>query len=299
MSQRLLLLVLAASVLTAPAAGAQGQEPEPAAPPRTATAFMLPPTDDDYSIGAHDVLEISEYQLRDLQATRRVESDGTITLPLLGKVAVGGLTPPQAEESIAQLLRERQLVNYPQVSVSIKEYVSRRVSIQGAVDKPGLYPMLGPRTLLEMIGEAGGLNDRAGKMIIVQRPYAPSGQDRIEVDIEKLVYEGNPLLNIPLQPGDIVMIPYLQELRVYVNGAVRNPGMYKFPVDQEATVLQAVTAAGGGTERANESRARIVRRLENGTRQVLKVNLNDVKKGKAEDILLRENDVVVVPESFF
>jgi polysaccharide export outer membrane protein len=167
------------------------------------------------------------------------------------------------------------------------------------VDKPGLYPMFGPKTLLEMIGEAGGLNDRAGKKIIVQRPYAASGQDRVEIEIEDLVYAGNPLLNVPLQPGDIVMVPYLQEVRVYVNGAVRNPGMYKFPVDQEATVLQAVTAAGGATDRANESRVNIVRRHEDGTRQVFKVNLNRVKKGKEEDILLKENDIVVVPESFF
>jgi len=260
---------------------------------------MPPTSDQDYSIGAQDVLEIREYQLKDLDVTRRVDNDGSVTLPLLGKVAVGGLNPQQAEEEIAQLLRERDLVKNPQVTVNIKEYVSRRVSIQGAVDKPGLYPMFGPKTLLEMIGEAGGLNDRAGKKIIVQRPYAASGQDRVEIEIEDLVYAGNPLLNVPLQPGDIVMVPYLQEVRVYVNGAVRNPGMYKFPVDQEATVLQAVTAAGGATDRANESRVNIVRRHEDGTRQVFKVNLNRVKKGKEEDILLKENDIVVVPESFF
>jgi polysaccharide export outer membrane protein len=260
---------------------------------------MPPTSDDDYSIGAQDVLEIREYQLKDLDVTRRVDNDGSVTLPLLGKVMVGGLNPQQAEDAIAQLLRERDLVKIPQVTVNIKEYVSRRVSIQGAVDKPGLYPMFGPKTLLEMIGEAGGLNDRAGKRIIVQRPYAGSGDDRVEIDIEELVYQGNPLLNVPLQPGDIVMVPYLQEVRVYVNGAVRNPGMYKFPVDQEATVLQAVTAAGGATERANESRVNIVRRHTNGTREVFKVNLNHVKKGKEEDILLEENDVVVVPESFF
>jgi polysaccharide export outer membrane protein len=283
---------------TAPASPA----PSPAVPTAKAlpSPFAMPPTSDlDYSIGAQDVLEIREYQLKDLDVTRRVDNDGSVTLPLLGKVMVGGLNPQQAEDAIALLLRERELVKIPQVTVNIKEYVSRRVSIQGAVDKPGLYPMFGPKTLLEMVGEAGGLNDRAGKKIIVQRPYAASGQDRVEIDIEELVYDGNPLLNVPLQPGDIVLVPYLQEVRVYVNGAVRNPGMYKFPVDQEATVLQAVTAAGGATERADESRVAIVRRHESGTRQVFKVNLNRVKKGKEEDILLEENDIVVVPESFF
>lgn len=306
-SRRLPLPAIALALALPLAWAAPQSKPSPPAaspsPPAARTLpspfLMPPPSDEDYSIGAQDVLEIREYQLKELDVTRRVDNDGSVTLPLLGKVAVGGLNPQQAEEAISLLLRERDLVKSPQVSVNIKEYVSRRVSIQGAVDKPGLYPMLGPKTLLEMVGEAGGLNDRAGKKIIVQRPYAGSGQDRVEIDIEELVYEGNPLLNVPLQPGDIVMVPYLQEVRVYVNGAVRNPGMYKFPVDQEATVLQAVTAAGGATERANESRVNIVRRFGDGTRQVFKVNLNRVKKGKEEDILLEENDIVVVPESFF
>ncbi len=299
-------LALALSPALAAPQSAPSRPAAPAAPPAVPAAkslpspFAMPPTSDqDYSIGAQDVLEIREYQLKELDVTRRVDNDGSVTLPLLGKVSVGGLNPQQAEEAISLLLRERDLVKLPQVSVNIKEYVSRRVSIQGAVDKPGLYPMLGPKTLLEMVGEAGGLNDRAGKKIIVQRPYAASGQDRVEIDIEELVYDGNPLLNVPLQPGDIVLVPYLQEVRIYVNGAVRNPGMYKFPVDQEATVLQAVTAAGGATDRANESRVNVVRRNSDGTRQVFKVNLNRVKKGKAEDILLEENDTVVVPESFF
>jgi polysaccharide export outer membrane protein len=299
-------LALALSPALAAPQSAPSRPAAPAAPPAVPAAkslpspFAMPPTSDqDYSIGAQDVLEIREYQLKELDVTRRVDNDGSVTLPLLGKVSVGGLNPQQAEEAISLLLRERDLVKLPQVSVNIKEYVSRRVSIQGAVDKPGLYPMLGPKTLLEMVGEAGGLNDRAGKKIIVQRPYAGSGQDRVEIDIEELVYDGNPLLNVPLQPGDIVLVPYLQEVRIYVNGAVRNPGMYKFPVDQEATVLQAVTAAGGATDRANESRVNVVRRNSDGTRQVFKVNLNRVKKGKEEDILLEENDTVVVPESFF
>ncbi len=299
-------IALALSCASATPQSAPSRPAAPAAPPAVPAAralpspFAMPPTSDqDYSIGAQDVLEIREYQLKELDVTRRVDNDGSVTLPLLGKVLVGGLNPQQAEDAIAQLLRERELVKIPQVTVNIKEYVSRRVSIQGAVDKPGLYPMFGPKTLLEMVGEAGGLNDRAGKKIIVQRPYAASGQDRVEIDIEELVYDGNPLLNIPLQPGDIVLVPYLQEVRIYVNGAVRNPGMYKFPVDQEATVLQAVTAAGGATDRANESRVNVVRRNTDGTRQVFKVNLNRVKKGKEEDILLEENDTVVVPESFF
>ena len=119
-------------------------------------------------------------------------------MPLLGQVTIGGLTPKQAEEAIADLLRARKLVLEPQVSVFVEEYQSRMVTIQGAVAAPGAYRMLGQKTLLDMIGEAGGLNDRAGKKIFVQRPFGMSGPDRIEIDTEALVFEGNLLANVLL-----------------------------------------------------------------------------------------------------
>ena len=253
----------------------------------------------DYVIGAHDLLEISVFELDQLNRTVRVNTEGSITLPLLGKIQVGGLTPEQAEAQIARMLQDRHLVKNPQVTVFIKEFVSRRVSVQGAVNRGGLYPMLGQKTLLDMIGEAGGLSDRAGKKIYILRPYAPPGEERIEIDAEKLVYEADPMLNVPLQPGDIIMVPYQRKIRIYVNGAVQQPGVKEFFADEEVTLLQAVTAAGGTTDRANESRVQVIRRLPDGTKRMFKVNLKRIKRGKAEDLLLEPNDVVYVPESFF
>jgi polysaccharide export outer membrane protein len=253
----------------------------------------------NYVLGAHDVIQIEVFELDELDREVRLSPDGTITMPLLGVVELGGLTPQEAEQHIADLLREGDLVRNPQVSVYVQEFVSRQVSVQGAVAKPGVVPMMGQTTLLGIIGQAGGITDRAGDKIFVIRPYAQGDEERIAVDVESLVYEANPLTNIALQPGDIIMVPYERKMRVYVNGAVRDPGAHEFPSKYEVTLLQAVTAAGGVTERANESRIRIIRRLPNGGKQMLKADLRDIQRGKDEDPVLQENDIVVVDESFF
>ncbi|MBP7147042.1 MAG: SLBB domain-containing protein [Acidobacteria bacterium] len=299
-------ILFATALLVLPCALADpAQTPAPPPPagetkgPLPAVTRPAPVYDDEYVIGSHDVIAITVFDLKDLDSKRRVSGDGKISLPLLGEVEVGGLTPQQTEEAIAELLRDRNLVKNPQVSVSIEEYRSRMVNVQGAVEKPGTYPMLGQMSLLDAIGEAGGLNDRAGRTIFILRPMASGTEDRIEIDTEKLVFDGNILLNVALLPGDIVMVPYRQECRVYVNGAVRTPSLIKFPCEDGMSVLQAITSAGGATERANERRVNVIRRLPNGAKQVMKVNLKRVQSGKAEDLMLQENDIVQVHESFF
>lgn len=290
-------LTVAAILLALSALPGRAEAP---APP-VQTAFKTPPASvEEYVIGPHDQLEIKVFELKELDRTVRVSAEGTVSLPLLGdSIPLAGLTTSQAEQAIAALLRDKNLVKSPQVSIFVLEYVSRRVSVQGAVYRPGTFPMLGQRTLLDMIGEAGGLNDRAGKKIFVLRPFAADKNDRMVIDAKKLVNQGHTILNILLQPGDIVMVPYEEEVRVYVNGAVRNPGAIRYPSDEPMTVLRAVTAAGGLTERANKSRVKIIRTHENGTKQVLSVNLSRIQRGRTDDPVLLENDVVVVPESFF
>jgi len=303
------LLALAAAALAAAAVPVLAQEaskapapapaPQPVPTPDT-KAFAAPPTRvDDYVVGPNDLLDIKVFELSQLDRTVRVTKDGTISLPLLGQVPVGGLTPRGVEEKIAQMLRDGNLVRDPQVSVFVQEFVSRRVFVQGAVSKPGIINLLGDRTLLDVVGEAGGLIDRAGTRIYVVRPFAAGGAERIEVDAERLVYQGDPSANLRVQPGDIVMVPYEQVFKVFVNGAVSRPGPVEYAGGEPMTVLQAVTAAGGGNDRANESRVQIIRRMPDGSKQLFKVNLKRVKRGKDEDMLLQRNDIVVVPESFF
>jgi polysaccharide export outer membrane protein len=252
-----------------------------------------------YAIGAQDLLEISVFEVDQLSRTVRVSEDGTIGLPLLGAIPVQGLTRSEVEQEIARRLAAG-LVKDPQVTVIIREFQSRRVTVTGAVKSPGSYEMLGPQSLVEMIAEAGGLTERGAEEIQVIRRDPESGEEsRIRVNLRSLLHENDASVNLPLLPGDIVYAPFVEMIDIYVNGAVSQPGAYEFKRSDQVTVLQAVTRAGGTTPRASEKKIQVIRTFPDGRKQILDVDLRKVKKGKADDIVLQEDDVVVVPESFF
>jgi polysaccharide export outer membrane protein len=251
----------------------------------------------DYKIGRQDLLELKVFDLKELDQTVRVADDGSITLPLLGRLDVAGLTKGQLEALIARLLEEK-FVRNPQVTIFVKEYQSKKVAVSGAVKKPDTYEMLGEKTLLEMISLAGGLDRDLGKEIIIFRPQE-NGTERISVDLDKLVYEADPKLNVAVLPGDIVYIPSVEKVRIFVTGAVRSPNLYEVPRSEPVTVLKAVTLAGGTTDRASQSKVQVIRTGPDGTRVTIPVNLKRVKRGKDEDPILQKDDLVLVPESFF
>lgn len=269
--------------------------PLPASPPPVP---FIKKGGSDYGIGRQDLLEIHVFDLKELDQTVRVADDGSITLPLLGRLQVAGLKKGELEALIARLLEER-FVRNPQVTVFIKEYESKKVAVSGAVKKPDTYEMLGDKTLLEMISLAGGLDRDLGKEIIIFRPRDGGDAERISVDLDKLVYEADPSLNVPVLPGDIVYVPAVEKVRIFVTGAVKNPNLYEVPRSEPVTVLKAVTLAGGTTDRASESRVQIIRTDLEGKRVTIPVNLKKVKRGKAEDPVLAKDDLVLVPESFF
>jgi polysaccharide export outer membrane protein len=268
------------------------------------TAASLPPESflqpgrSDYRIGRQDLLEISVFDVDELSQTVRVTDDGSITMPLLGRLLVAGLTKTELEGLIARLLEEGY-VRDPQVTVFVKEYESRKVAVSGAVKKPGTYEMLGRKTLLEMISLAGGLDSDLGKEIIIFRQQENGATKRIPVELERLVYEADPALNLTVNPGDIIYVPNVERVRIFVSGAVRNPDLYEVPRDEPVTVLKAITIAGGTTDRAAEKKVQVIRTDADGTRVTLVVNLRKVKRGKAEDPILQKDDIVLVPEAFF
>ena len=265
-------------------------------PPQVAVALGGART--DYRIGRQDLLEIKVFDVEELNQTVRVSDDGSISMPLLGRLVVSGLTKTELEGLLARLLGERY-VRDPQVTVFVREYESKKIAVTGAVKKPGTFEMLGRKTLLEMISMAGGLDTDLGKEIIVFRQSDDRPTERIALDLEQLVYRADPALNLVLQPNDIVYVPVVEKMRIFVSGAVRNPDVYEVPRDEPVTVLKAVTLAGGPTIRAAEKHVQILRTDAAGERVVLDVDLKKVKRGKSEDPLLREGDIVLVPESFF
>jgi polysaccharide export outer membrane protein len=252
----------------------------------------------DYRIGQQDLLEITVFGVDELSQTVRVADDGSISMPLLGRLQIGGLTKTEFENLLAGLLEERFLHD-PQVSVFVREYESKRVAVSGSVKMPGTYQMMGRKTLLEMISMAGGLDGDMGEQIIIFRRNENGATDRLEVDLEKLVYAADPLLNLSVTAGDIIYVPAVEKIRIFVSGAVRNPNLYEVPRSDPVTVLKAITLAGGTTDRAANKRVQIMRTDDSGERVTLMVNLKRIKQGKDEDPILQADDIILVPEGFF
>jgi polysaccharide biosynthesis/export protein len=253
----------------------------------------------EYRIGPKDLLEITVFERPELNQTVRVTEDGSITLPLLGKVRIEGLTKEDVEKKLTALLEEKYLQK-ARVIIFIREYQSQLVSLIGAVAKPGMYELIGPTTLLQMISKAGGLTDRAPAMLYIIRRSPAGGQSRIDVDLEDLVHNGNQDLNVPLQADDIINIPMDQLIQVFVFGEVRSPGALQVWQSKKINILQAVAQAGGLTDSAAKTRVTITRKDKRTGRPLkIKVNLNDIIKGRKLPDELQEGDVVYVPVSLF
>jgi polysaccharide export outer membrane protein len=273
--------------------------------PQDGAADQRPPSServseltDEALIGPEDLLEINVFELPELKTTTRVLGDGTISLPLLGVVQASGLTKTALETRIRDLLEER-FVHEPQVTIAVTEHRSRQVSVLGAVSKPGPYQMIGPRTILQMISEAGGLTKEAGTDIFILRKTEAGHTERLGLNLEDLVTKGNPELNLTLTPGDVINVPVDTPIYVFVDGAVKSPGQIEGRFSRPITLLQAVARAGGLTERANLRGVHILRKTGAGSQSQIPVNLRMIRKGKADDIVLEDGDVVVVPETFF
>jgi polysaccharide export outer membrane protein len=261
--------------------GISAQQEEPA----------LPMT--EYRIGSKDLLEITVFNLPELNQTVRVSEDGSITLSLLGKVDVAGLTAQDLEKRLAQLL-DQQYTKNARVTVFIKEF--QKVAVLGAVGRPGMYELVGPTTVLQMIAQAGGLTAQAiNELYILRQGGKDASKTRITVDLGDLI-KGNQELNILLQPKDEIIIPIDQLRNVFVYGEVRNPGAISFLQSKRISLLQAIAQAGGTTEWAKITRVIIKRKdKKTGTEMKIPVNLKKLISGKTSDVMLEEGDVIIVP----
>jgi polysaccharide export outer membrane protein len=265
----------------------------------------------DYVLGSEDVLNIGVFDVPELSnLVVRIANDGSITLPLIGRVQAAGLTPTQLRTELETDWGKSYLRN-PQVTVFLQEFHARPVSVIGAVEKPGLYPLTAPRTLVEMLSLAGGLAKRstaaAGRFVYVTRKGGfdnlPSVQglrqvapDKIEIDLRRLLYSHEDALNVEIKPLDIISVSKADI--IYVGGeGVRKAGAFVLEDRDNVTVLQALAMAEGLTPNAAKSDARIIRTDPDGSRTMIPVNLKKVLKGRAPDLALTANDILFVPNS--
>jgi len=264
----------------------------------------------DYEIGPEDVLQISVFQVNDLNETVRVSNDGTIAVPLLGRLVVAGLTPDQLRKNLEQAYAKNLLQN-PQVSVFVKEFHAQPVSVIGAVAKPGLYQITGPRTLIEALSMAGGLasgKDAApGKSVYITRQggfgdldpvpgmelIAP---DKVAINIKDLLYTRATGLDIPIRPHDVIAVSKASVIYVAGSG-VRKPGGFVLEDRDEVNVVQALAMAEGLAPDAAKHHARIIHTKADGSRVEIPVDIEEILKQKAPDPTLAANDILYIPLS--
>lgn len=245
----------------------------------------------DYQIGPGDLLSVKVMQAPELDSEARVNSQNSISLPLLGNVQVAGLTAVGAQEKISDLLSQKYMHD-PHVVVSIAEYKSKRVAVIGSVQTPGTYELLGKGSILDALAQAGGLAENASEIAYVTRRDQQGNEKSVQIDLDLLLDKGDSSLNIPIQMGDVVYVP--EAGVVYVDGAVGNPG--SFPLQEDMTVSQAVTAAGGFSDVASSSDVKLVRNVD-GQIQVTPIDMEQIHAGTEADIELQDQDVVVVGKS--
>ncbi|MFZ0868966.1 MAG: polysaccharide biosynthesis/export family protein [Candidatus Sulfotelmatobacter sp.] len=241
-------------------------------------------------IGPADDLEITVYGAPDLSGHTRVSADGNISIPLIGYVRVGGLSSSEAEAAIEAQLRHNNVVNNPQVSVYVKEYISSGISVAGEVAKPGFYSALGSRRLFDVLQAAGGPTDKAAnKVLISHRDQKDATTVYISKDPSEMAAS-----NVELQPGDTVVVP--RAGIVYILGEVTRPGGYVLNSTGGITVLQIVAVAGGPTHVAAAGKTRLLRRTGNGF-QEQRIDLKKLLRGKAHDVSVQNDDILFIPSS--
>ena len=268
----------------------------------------------DTPIGSGDLIHIEVFDVPELSRDLRVSERGEITYPLIpGKIPASGLTSYQLEQKVAQLLIENGLVSHPQVSVFVKEQYSQPVSLVGAVQRPMVYQIIRPTTLLELLAQAGGVTDEAGSVVIVTRmghpipdkndaagpidTTAPDTQT-ITIRLQDLLESGNPVYNISVFGGDTVSVPRAGIVYV-VGGGIAQPGGYVLQSHgEQVTVLKAVALAHGLTGFAKADQAVIMRNnTDTGQKDMIPVHIKQIQNQKTDDVTMKSNDILYIPDS--
>jgi polysaccharide export outer membrane protein len=279
------------------AQGAAGQAPVPTPVPPTEQA--------SYVVGPQDVLIITSYDDPALTGKFTVEIDGTFTYPFVGRVRVGGMTLRDVEGLLKKALVDQGFFRDPQLTVAIETYRSQKIYVVGEVRTPGSYPLSGDMRLVEALALAGSTTPTAsGEAVIVRassdaivldparlgtvgvpNPNDPDPDKVVRIDLRELE-NGDLSQNVPLRSGDTIFV--LRAESIYVFGQVKSPGAY--PLRQKnTTVLQALSLAGGVTDRGSIGRIQIVR-IVDGKKQEIRAEVTD---------FVMPRDTIIVPERFF
>lgn len=240
----------------------------------------------DYILGAGDVIRINVYQNQDLTLETRLSESGVISYPLLGQVALGGLSVTEAERSLASGLLKGNFLRQPQVSIMVMQVRGSQASVLGQVNRPGRYPLeTAVVRLSELLAVAGGVS-QGGSEVVTLTGVRNNQPVRLRLDIGALFSGAGSEQDPVVQNGDTVYVD--RQPMVYIFGEVQRPGSMR--LERDMTLMQALAAGGGLTQRGTEKGIKVHRRAADGV-----VRAHDLPMTAA----LRDGDVIRVAESLF
>jgi polysaccharide export outer membrane protein len=247
-----------------------------------------------YRIGAGDVLEVEAYTHDEISGSFAVEMDGGISFPLLGRVAVEGLTTSEIASRLEELLEKDYYVDV-QLQVEVEEYRSQPVTVLGEVSRPGTFYLEGRTSLHKILAEAGGIKTTAGSVIELRRleKTDEGTAPMVRVFRTRSVRSGEEGRDVFLQPGDVVSVSVKQTY--FITGEISKPGQYDLAPGM--TLMQAISHAGGQGKFASQTVE--VHRGGDGEKVITTYDLSHIRKGRETDPAIEAGDVLIVRRRFF
>ncbi len=285
----------AAQPTAAQPAATQSASPQPATsqPPAGQpedTSKSTPENGSDIRLGAGDLLQVSVYNVPELETKSRIGNNGDVYLPLIDYVHLAGLSIEEAQALIEKRLSDGGFVKNPHVTLFMNEYTSQGANVLGEVAKPGVYPVLGEPRLVDLISAAGGFTDKAGQSITLS--HRNQEEKPITVPLKRNSAD-NPASNITVSPGDTILVHKADV--VYVVGDVGRPSGFLMDAEN-LTVLKVIALAGGANRTAKLSGAKIIRKGPNGMTET-PLPLKKMLAAKAPDMPVQGDDILFVPSS--
>jgi polysaccharide export outer membrane protein len=288
-------LGLLAILLSAAANGQRPMSPLTQTPAESAAKSYAAdvPQMPSIKLAPQDLIDVEVFDTPELSANKlRISADGYIDMPVAGKLNVAGMTPIEASEAVAKLLKDDQIMLDPRVTILVLEYPTEGVSVLGEVNKPGTYLLLGRHSLYEALSQAGGITQRSGATIVLTHVSDPTHAITIPVDSPN--YSERQRLT-SVEPGDVIVVSRADS--IFVVGDVNHAGEFPVVSGKKYTTLDAVALASGATHTAKLEKASIVRDTGDGTIVTIPINLKKIAENKDPDQVLLPGDVLVIPRS--
>ena len=246
-------------------------------------------TDEPISTG--QVVHVSVFNAPDFSVVSRVSKGGDIAVPMLGAIHVEGLNSQKASELVTSRLKSSDLVLEPKVLVTVEASYTG-ITILGEVHAPGIYPLPGKHQLSDLLAAAGGLTANTGRIIEISNEHMPD--QKVELPWDPTMHN-TANYDRPVHSGDHVLVRACGI--AYIGGHVNKPGAYSLCGSSQITMSEVIALAGGISPLTSEKHSYLIRAQADGTRSVQEIDLHKILTAKAEDPVVKEDDIVYVTPS--